>query len=147
MASQHRKHRGYKTERIVAEYLSRTWENASVGRGQGKDVQNVPFDVEIKSVSKLDIPGTLRQIKARTDKSGEIGFACFRHNGQGEAAVENYSCVILLKDLVQLLVQAGYGEFQGNVGELEPTRCDKCGAWTFKDVSCKTCARASNANI
>lgn len=147
MPSQHRKHRGYKTERIVAEYLSRIWENASVGRGQGKDVQNVPFDVEIKSVAKLDIPGTLRQIKARTDKSGEIGFACFRHNGQGEASVENYSCVILLKDLVQLLVQAGYGEFQGNVGELVPERCNKCGAWTFKDVSCKTCARASNADL
>lgn len=147
MPSQHRKHRGYATERIVAEYLSRTWENASVGRGQGKDIQNVPFDVEIKSVSKLDIPGTLRQIKARTDKSGEIGFACFRHNGQGEASVENYSCVILLKDLVQLLVQAGYGEFTGNVGELVPIRCNQCGTWTFKDVSCKTCLRASNANL
>lgn len=147
MVSQHRKHRGYATERIVAEYLSRVWENASVGRGQGKDIQNVPFDIEIKSVTKLDIPGTLRQIKSRTDKSGEIGFACFRHNGQGEAAVENYSCVILLKDLVQLLVQAGYGEFKENVGELEPTRCDKCGAWTFKDVSCKACLRASNADL
>ena len=101
MASQHRKHRGYATERIVREYLSKVWENASVGRGQGKDIQNVPFDIEIKSVTKLDIPGTLRQIKSRTEKSGELGFACFRHNGQGEAAVENYSCVILLISIIR----------------------------------------------
>ena len=147
MPSQHRKHRGYATERIVREYLSRHWENASVGRGQGKDIQNVPFDIEIKSVTKLDIPGTLRQIKSRTDKSGEIGFACFRHNGQGEAAVENYSCVILLKDLVQLLVKAGYADLPPNVGELEPTRCKSCGAWIIEGVPCPSCLRASNANL
>ena len=77
MASQHRKHRGYATERIVAMYLQQWWSAASVGRGQGEDILNVPFDIEIKARNSLDIKGTLRQIKARTDKSGKLGFACF----------------------------------------------------------------------
>ena len=86
MPSQHRKHRGYATERLVASYLQQWWPHASVGRGQGKDCLNVPFDIEVKARNSLDIKGTLRQIKARTSKSGELGFACFRLNGQGEAS-------------------------------------------------------------
>ena len=49
MPSQSRKHRGYRTERVIESYLRQWWENASVGRGAGKDIHNVPFDCEIKA--------------------------------------------------------------------------------------------------
>jgi hypothetical protein len=51
MASQHRKHRGYRTQRIVSDYM-RQWfpfaDSAGAGR-TGSDVLNVPFDVEVKA--------------------------------------------------------------------------------------------------
>jgi len=81
-------------------YLQQWWHAASVGRGQGEDILNVPFDIEIKARNSLDIKGTLRQIKARTDKSGKLGFACFRLNGQGEASVGEFVCMLSLVDLV-----------------------------------------------
>jgi hypothetical protein len=84
--SQSRKHRGFRTERVVADYLRRWWEGAVVGRGSGRDILNVPFDCEVKARTGLDVVGTLRQIEARTDESGLLGFACFRLNGQGEKA-------------------------------------------------------------
>ena len=144
--SQHRKHRGYKTERIVAEYLSRYWKNATVGRGQGKDIQSVPFDCEVKAVAKLNIPATLRQIQARTAKSGELGFAVFRHNGMGEASVGDYSCVMRLEDLVGLLVRAGYTDMQSDMEQLDPMRCKMCGAWSFKET-CNMCESNPDANL
>jgi len=49
MSQQSRKHRGYATERLVASYLQQWWPSASVGRGQGKDCLNVPFDIEVKA--------------------------------------------------------------------------------------------------
>jgi hypothetical protein len=149
MASQHRKHRGYATERLVANYLQQWWQAASVGRGQGKDVLNVPFDIEIKARNSLDIKGTLRQIKARTDKTGELGFACFRLNGQGEASVGEFVCMLPLSDLVQLLRKAGYTKIPGDIDwEKAMVRCDNCGSWRVKHWSCKTCdTKEINANL
>ena len=124
MASQARKYRGFATERVVAEYLRQFWEFASVGRGKGKDVQNVPFDVEVKARTGFQPKQVLAQIKARTDQSGEIGFAVLRLNGQGEDARE-YAAVIRFEDLVNLLVKAGYTNMPPNVRELDPIRCNK----------------------
>ncbi len=70
MASQHRKYRGFATERLVADYLSSVWEFASVGRGKGKDIQNVPFDCEVKARAGFQPKAVLSQIKARTAISG-----------------------------------------------------------------------------
>ena len=140
MASQSRKYRGYASERYVQSFLQQWWPNASVGRGADPagDILNVPFDIEIKSRNKLDISGTLRQIKARTSKSGKLGFACFRLNGMGEQAVERYVCMLEMADLVQLLVQAGYDKIPA---QLNPIRCDKCGDWVIQNMECKTCAK------
>jgi hypothetical protein len=149
MTSQHRKHRGYATERLVANYLQQWWRNASVGRGQGKDILNVPFDIEIKARNSLDIKGTLRQIKARTSKSGELGFACFRLNGQGEASVEEFVCMLSLSDLVELLRKAEYDRIPEDIDwEASTERCDKCGDWKIKWWKCNTCEKeAPNANV
>jgi len=145
MPSQHRKHRGYATERIVAMYLQQWWHAASVGRGQGEDIQNVPFDMEIKARNSLDIKGTLRQIKARTEKSGKLGIACFRLNGQGEASVGEFVCMLSLVDLVQLLRKAGYDKIPPEIDwEASSVRCDSCGNWKIKWWECKACGKEKN---
>jgi len=135
--SQSRKHRGFRTERVVAEYLRRWWEGASVGRGSGRDVLNVPFDCEIKARSTLNIPETLRQIETRTAKSGLLGFACFRLNGQGEQA-ENYVAMLRLGDLVELLVAAGYEKRRDVVQDADITRCLDCGIYALGE-RCQFC--------
>jgi hypothetical protein len=152
MPSQHRKHRGYATERLVASFLQQWWPHASVGRGQGKDVLGVPFDIEIKARNSLDISGTLRQIKARTSKSGELGFACFRLNGMGTASVEQFVCMLPLGDLVELLRKADYHKIDlgSNIDwEKAAVRCDQCGNWMIKNWKCKACGKeeTDNANL
>ena len=149
MSQQSRKHRGYATERLVASYLQQWWPSASVGRGQGKDISNVPFDVEVKARNSLDIKGTLRQIKARTIKTGELGFACFRLNGQGEASVEEFVCMLTLSDLVELLRKADYDRLPVNIDwEQSIERCNQCGTQKIKWWECKTCEKeAPNANV
>jgi hypothetical protein len=135
--SQSRKHRGFRTERVVADYLRRIWEGASVGRGNGRDILNVPFDCEVKARTGLDVSGTLRQIKARTDESGLLGFACFRLNGQGEKP-EEYVAMLRLGDLVGLLVAAGYDKRKDVVQDKDIKRCQQCGEWTINDP-CNWC--------
>jgi len=135
--SQSRKHRGFRTERVVAEYLRRWWEGASVGRGSGRDILNVPFDCEIKARSTLNIPETLRQIEARTDKSSLLGFACFRLNGQGEKP-EEYVAMLRLGDLVELLVAAGYRDRRDVIKDEDITRCLDCGIYALGE-RCKFC--------
>ena len=136
--SQSRKHRGFRTERVVADYLRRWWEGASVGRGSGRDVINVPFDCEIKSRTGLDVSGTLRQIETRTAKSGLLGFACFRLNGQGDTKPDEYVAMLRLGDLVQLLRDAGYEKRKDTVKDSDIRRCNQCGEWTINDP-CNFC--------
>jgi hypothetical protein len=135
--SQSRKHRGFRTERVVAEYLRRWWEGASVGRGSGRDILNVPFDCEVKARTGLDIKGTLRQIESRTSESGLLGFATFRLNGQGEHA-EDYVAMLRLSDLVGLLLQAGYDKRKDVVKDSDINRCEQCGEWTINNP-CNHC--------
>jgi hypothetical protein len=135
--SQSRKYRGFRTERVVAEFLKRWWEGATVGRGAGRDILNVPFDCEVKARAALDIRGTLRQIETRTAKSGLLGFACFRLNGQGEKA-DDYVAMLRLGDLVELLVAAGYEKRKDEVKDSDIRRCNQCGEWTINDP-CNWC--------
>ena len=135
--SQSRKHRGFRTERVVAEYLRRWWEGASVGRGSGRDILNVPFDCETKARTGLDVKGTLRQIETRTAKSGLLGFACFRLNGQGENA-EEYVAMLRLGDLVELLLAAGYDKRKDEVKDSDISRCLDCGVYALGE-RCQFC--------
>jgi hypothetical protein len=61
-------------------------------------------------------------------------------NGQGEDAAE-YLAFMRFGDLVQLLLPL-YGEIQSDSIQLEPERCNECGAWKLKDVPCTTCSNA-----
>jgi hypothetical protein len=141
--SQHRKHRGYRTERVVESYLRTWWENASVGRGAGKDIHHVPFDAEIKARSEFAPLSWLKQVSKRAATHKELPFVVCRMNGQGEDAAE-YLAFMRFGDLIQLLLKAGYGDIQKDSVELEPERCNQCGSWKIKEVQCRTCA---NANI
>jgi hypothetical protein len=145
--SQSRKHRGYKSERSVAEYLSQWWPGASVQRGNGKDIINVPYDCEVKSRSQFSPMEWLRQA-AKRSKGKEPYFVVARMNGQGDSqeAVPEYLAFMRFGDLVQLLLQAGYGDIQQDSVQLEPERCVICGSWKLKDVPCRTC-KVSNANL
>jgi hypothetical protein len=135
MANQHRKYRGFATERLVADYLSSVWEFASVGRGKGKDIQGVPFDCEVKARSGFQPKAVLAQIKARTALSGELGFAVLRLNGQG-SDVREYAAIIRLEDLLPLL-QLKYGHLSNEPTEADIDRCTGCGSYMIK--RCLTC--------
>jgi len=135
MASQARKHRGFRTERVVAQYLSTVWQGATVGRGNGKDIVNVPFDVEVKARSGFQPLAYLKQLKARTSASGELGFGVIRLNGQGEDAAE-YCAIIRLADLLPLL-QLKYGHITSEPTEADIDRCTGCGSYMIQ--RCLTC--------
>ena len=135
MANNSRRTRGFRTERVVAQYLSTVWEGATVGRGSGKDIVNVPFDAEVKSRAGFQPLAYLRQLKARTDKSGELGFGILRLNGQGEDASE-YACIIRLGDLLPLLVLK-YGHLDNEPTEADIDRCEACGSYMIR--KCLTC--------
>jgi hypothetical protein len=145
MPSQHRKHRGFRTERVVAEYLSQYWPGATIGRGNGKDIVNIPMDIEVKARSDFQPLAWLRQSKARTEKSGEMSLVCVRMNGQGEK-VEDYLAFLPFGTLVELLVKAGYTDFKEDSVNLEPIYC-KCGNTIMKGSSCHICEKLNNADL
>jgi hypothetical protein len=135
MASQARKHRGFRTERVVAQYLSTVWQGACVGRGSGKDIVNVPFDVEVKARAGFQPLAYIKQLKARTAISGELGFGVIRLNGQGEDASE-YACIIRLEDLLPLLILK-YGHLDKEPTDADIDRCKACGTYMIR--KCLTC--------
>ena len=144
MPSQSRKHRGFRTERVVAQYLSQWWRSASIGRGFGKDIHNVPFDIEVKARADFKPQEWLRQVIKRSDRK-ELSAVVVRCNGMGEDASQ-YLAFMRFDDLVQLLLCAGYGDLQQDTVNLEPERCSQCGSWKIKEVPCRTCQKMPKGN-
>jgi len=142
--TQHRKLRGFRTERVVAEYLREWWPFATVGRGSGKDIFNVPFDLEIKARSSMDFMSWLRQVHKRSEGK-ELSAVVCRMNGQGETA-EDYLAFMRFGDLVLLLVKAGYTDFQSDTVNLEPIYCT-CGNTIMEGSPCHICEKLDNANL
>ncbi len=105
-----------------------------MGRGSGKDIVNVPFDVEVKARAGFQPLAYIKQLKARTSISGELGFGVIRLNGQGEDAAE-YACIIRLADLLPLLILK-YGHLDKEPKETDIERCS-CGSWMIE--RCLTC--------
>jgi hypothetical protein len=106
-----------------------------VGRGSGKDVINVPFDVEVKARAGFQPLAYLKQLKARTSTSGELGFGVIRLNGQGEDASE-YCAIIRLADLLPLL-QLKFGHLDKEPTDADIDRCTACGSYMI--TRCFTC--------
>lgn len=110
MTSQSRKHRGYRTQKVVAEYLAAHGfphaESTGAGRS-GTDVTGiVGVDIEVKARTGLDLPALMRQMKDRA-KDDILGIGVLRLNGQGENAAE-YVAVLRFEDLVMLLRDSRY---------------------------------------
>lgn len=138
--TRHRKDRGFRTERVVAAYLSLWWRNASIGRGSGKDIHNVPFDIEVKARSDFQPLAWLKQVEKRS-QGKELSAVVCRMNGQGEDASQ-YLAFMRFQDLVQLLLPI-YGDIHKDSVQLEPERCTLCGSWKLKEVPCRTCTDAN----
>jgi hypothetical protein len=145
VTSQSRKHRGFRTERVVAEYLQTWWHGATVVRGNGKDIVNIPMDIEVKARTAFQPLEWLRQSRKRTEKNGELNIVVCRMNGQGEDAAE-YLSFLKFSDLVQLLIKAGYTDFQSDTDKLEPVYCT-CGNTIMKGSPCHVCEKLDNANL
>jgi hypothetical protein len=139
--SQSRKHRGYKTERLVAEYFSQHgWPYAlATGAGRsGSDVTGIPyFDVEVKARASFQPKAWIDQTVKRTTGKGEIPVVVSRLNGQG-SDVGSYLAFLRLSDLVDLMRKAGYDDFGHVLTDADIKRCQGCGEWTFTG-QCKSC--------
>ena len=116
-----------------------------MGRGNGKDIVNVPMDIEVKARADFKPLEWLRQSRKRTEKNKELNLVVIRMNGQGEDAAE-YLAFLPFSDLVQLLVKAGYADFQADTDKLEPVYC-KCGNTIMKGSPCHVCEKLDNANL
>lgn len=129
MASQSRKHRGYRTQKVFAEYVRKVFpfaEPTGAGR-QGRDILSTPgvwFELKartgfnplaaLKQVEKeataeaeetwveLDIPGPL-------EPNIDLPIAVLRMNGQGEANIGEWVTCMRVDTLLKLLEEAGYG--------------------------------------
>jgi hypothetical protein len=106
-----------------------------VGRGSGKDIVNVPFDCEVKARTGFQPLAYMKQLKARTSITGELGFGVLRLSGQGEDAAE-YCAIIRLADLLPLLILK-YGHLEKEPTEADIGRCDACGSYMIR--KCLTC--------
>jgi len=112
MNSQHRKHRGYATQKMVADYLKvNGWayeESTGAGR-QGSDITGTPaIDWEVKARADFNPSAVIKQLSERA-KDGVLPVAVLRLNGQGEASVGDFVSIVPLSVMVKLLRDAGYG--------------------------------------
>lgn len=109
--SQHRKHRGMRTQLLVAEHLAANgWpfaESAGSGRSGADITGTLDIAVEVKARTDLSPLAWVRQAEAAA--SGRLPFAVFRPNGMGEHP-EQFLAMLRFGDLVELLRQAGYGD-------------------------------------
>ncbi len=111
--SQARKHRGYRSQKVVAQYLSANGfpyaESTGAGR-QGSDITGtVGIDWEIKARTNFSPGETMRQLKNRANDL-DLRVAVLRLNGQGEASIGEWVALLTLEQLVALIRQAGYGD-------------------------------------
>jgi hypothetical protein len=104
--AQSRKHRGYETQRLIA----KRWKANSlapyavpVGAGDhGEDILNSPegLVVEIKARDSVTLTSALQQ--ALKSNPGSIPWVIWRHNGQGEASLDDWTVTMRLKDAEEM---------------------------------------------
>lgn len=133
----HRKHRGYRTQKVIAEYLKQWWayaDTAGAGR-QGEDILNIPtVSIEVKARADFQPLAWIKQAEANAN--GKLPMVIMRCNGQGED-VGQYLAFMRVQDLVPLIHQAAPTD--------KPIKCNQCGYWTFEGKDCTTC-RFMNTN-
>lgn len=109
--TQHRKHRGYQSQSIVAAYLAEHGFPFAMSTGAGRagtDVTGTPaLSWEVKARRGLNLGADLRQAAGH---GGDLGILVVRLDGQGPASIADWPMVMRLGDGVPLLRQAGYGQ-------------------------------------
>ena len=138
--SQSRKYRGYATEKLVAQFLTRWWPHAlPTGAGRsGSDVTGVPYiDLEVKARADFQPKQWIDQVSKRTAASGGLPVVVCRLNGQ-KIDVGNYLAFVRFSDLVDLLVKAGYAKIDHELTDSDIRRCNGCGEWTIANP-CRWC--------
>ena len=110
--SQHRKHRGYRSQRVVAERFAANGfphaEPVGAGRSGSDIVGLVGIDVEVKARRDLNMVGLMKQLNARAE-DGILGIGVRRPDGMGETSIGTWPVVMCLDDAIALLRAAGYG--------------------------------------
>jgi hypothetical protein len=113
MTTNSRKHRGYKSQKIVANYLvANGWPYAeSTGAGRsGTDVTGtIGIDWEVKARTGFNPSAAIKQLKDRHNGK-DLPVAVLRLNGQGEATIGEWPVILRLEDFVNLLKEAGYAD-------------------------------------
>lgn len=111
--TQSRKHRGYRSQKVVADwFVSKGWlfaESAGAGRS-GNDITGVPgLRIEVKARRGFNPLAWLRQVRAGAETWNHgVPFVVFRCDGQGEANVGEWGVLLRLDDMTELLKEAGY---------------------------------------
>jgi hypothetical protein len=113
MPSQSRKHRGYRSQKVLANYLVDNGfpfaESTGAGRS-GTDVTGtVGIDWEVKARTGFNPAAAIAQLKDRASEK-DLGVVVLRLNGQGEKSVGDWVMLVRLEDGVKLLREAGYGD-------------------------------------
>jgi len=113
MPSQSRKHRGYRSQKVVAMYLAEHGfpyaESTGAGRSGTDITGTIGIDWEVKARKDFLPSATIKQLKDRHNGK-DLPVAVLRLNGQGEANVGEWVTLLRLEDFVGLLRDAGYGE-------------------------------------
>jgi hypothetical protein len=127
----HRKHRGYRTQKVIADYL-KTWfpyaDTAGAGR-QGEDILNVPtISIEVKARADFQPLAWIKQAESNAD--GKLPMVIMRCNGQGEDAGE-YLAFVKVKDIMPILAAVAPSE--------QIIRCGGCGGYLLFGKECSTC--------
>lgn len=113
MASQSRKHRGYRSQKVLALYLAENGfpfaESTGAGRTGSDITGTVGIDWEVKARTGFDPSAAIKQLKERANGK-DLGIVVLRLNGQGEQSIGDWVMLMRLEDGVNLIRDAGYGE-------------------------------------
>ena len=107
--SQSRKHRGYRSQKVFAEYIRPLFpyaEPTGAGR-QGRDILSTPgVSFELKARRGFSPLAAVKQAK---DEAGpDVPVAILRMDGQGEKSIGQWLAVMDVDTLLRLLKEAGY---------------------------------------
>ena len=111
MASQSRKHRGYRSQAVVAQWFAKhgfPWAESTGAGRSGSDITGMPgLAIEVKARRDFTPLAWLRQ--ARTGSAG-VPFVVFRCDGEGEANVGEWAVLARLDDFTEVIRSAGFGD-------------------------------------
>lgn len=118
MASQSRKNRGYRSQKVFAEYMRDIFpyaEPTGAGR-QGRDILSTPgVWFELKARTGFDPLAALKQMEKEASGGLEPWenvqhlVAVLRMNGQGEQNIGEWVVCMRVDTLKELLKEGGYG--------------------------------------